>query len=91
MVELSNLTQLTKEQAILYCHQTTAQPSLLMIFIVFVISFLVFGLLFVKKDRGRLFTILTCTFITAGIFLLILYFLPITTQNIISWLRNLFS
>ena len=91
MLDISNFTQLTQEQAIVVCNNSVAQPALIFLFIAFILAFIVFGFIFIKKNRDKLALILTCTFVFAGIFLLIFIFMPITVQSAWNFFGKLFS
>lgn len=89
MVNFGNLTMMTKEEFLTSCHSVLNIPSLVILFISFIIFFLLFGLILVKKSRGKILLILGLTVLCSGIVFLFLYLNPILTQNFVEWLKNL--
>lgn len=91
MIDISNFTTITQEQAIALCHQETTQPALIALFSVMIFLFLIFGLMFIRKNRDKLWLILVYTFVIGGSVFLALFFLPNTMQDFYTFFKSLFS
>jgi len=83
---VEDIAQLSNNQLIVIAHKLTAIPSMIILFVSMSFFFLIFGLLLVKNSRGRLFLILTLTFLFSGLVLLGLIFLPLQIQNFVDFL-----
>lgn len=80
---------MTQEQFIDACHTDVTVPTLVIMFIAFILFFLIFGLSLVKQSRGKILLILFLTVVCSGIVFLFLFLNPILTQNFVDWLKGL--
>lgn len=83
---VTQISTMSPEQAIVYAHKATSVPSLIILFLVSFLIWLIVGIKMVNNTR-RFITIWAWAFFLTLIVLLFLIFFPLVTQNLI----NLFS
>ncbi|MFW6030519.1 MAG: hypothetical protein ACOCRO_09785 [Halanaerobiales bacterium] len=67
-------------------HKLVAVPSLVLLFVIMDMIFLIVGMIFVKRDRTKYFWIWLMSSILSGTVLLGIYLLPNVVQDIVSML-----
>jgi presenilin-like A22 family membrane protease len=89
MADLTNISLMTQQQFIDTCHSSVTVPSIILLFISFVVFFLIFGLALVKNSRGKILLILFLTVLCSGVVFLFLFLNPLMTQNMMNWFKSL--
>jgi hypothetical protein len=84
--QVAQCANITPPQFVAYAHNLTATPALIILFIVTHLLFLIIGMSLVDKKK-KLLTIWVITFLLSGMMLLILIYLPNTTQQIVGYLK----
>jgi len=69
---------MTQPQIVNLCHNATAKPALLILYLFMLVSFSFVSFIIVKKDRARVLLILLLSSLISGVMLGLLYFLPLT-------------
>lgn len=87
-LDLTNIAQLTKAEVIEMFHKITAVPSVIIVWISTMLLFLIFGLVLVKEDRGRLMLLWGIVLLLSGIVVLAVVFMPNTVQSFSQWWTN---
>ena len=85
-----NMTQIagmTQEQAILEFHKNISVPSLIILYIITLVTIIITGMVTwdTKSKNAFFWAILIATIIITTSFLIFLILLPGTTQNIMNW------
>jgi hypothetical protein len=83
-LNVTRIDEVSKEQIINICNSVSTIPSLIILFIASYLSFLILGLIIVKKSRDKLLIIWFSSFVIGLIVLLTLIFLPNTIYDFIS-------
>jgi hypothetical protein len=85
-----NITStMSNPQMIAECHKVTAVTPLIILFFSFIFFFLLFGLIYVKKDRLKLLKILVWVVLFCGLILTVLLLLPNVTQLVVNFFVKL--
>ena len=89
----TDISFMTDSQIIQECHNTTAIFPLVSVYIVTILSFLLFGFLFVKhsESRKKLIGIIFYSSFLSGLLVVFLSFSPNITQVIIDFFIKLFT
>jgi hypothetical protein len=79
------IKDLTQAQITEMCNKATTVAPVIIIYIVTLLFFTIFGLSFVKKNRGRLALILVLTALFSAAVLIWLLLSPNLVNNIVQW------
>lgn len=79
---------LTETQIQTLCSQATASAPAIIVLIISLLFFTIFGLIFVKKNRGKLALIIILTAVFSIIVLVWLLSSPHTVNTITNWFVN---
>ena len=90
-LNITLVSDVTKEQFINIANQTVAIPVLVLLFILMSLIFLVIGLFMVKRDKGKFLSIWLFSIILSAIILIFLIYSPNTILNLIEKIRDWFK
>jgi hypothetical protein len=85
MVDICTVKDLTETQIQALCSKAASAAPAIIIFIVTLLFFTIFGLSFVRKDRGKLALILGLTTLFSAAILIWLLLSPHMINNIVQW------
>jgi len=89
-LDISTFQNMTGEQFVAYSHSLTAIPSMIILWILTMVLFLAIGLPMVNQKR-KFLTIFVAVFLSSGILLIAMIFLPNVVHDFVVWIKSFFS